>query len=47
MLADAPGRTTRREELKIRASFTLTVYAKALPEQQLEAAAKMDALFGT
>jgi len=29
------------------AAFTLTVYAKALPEQKLEAAAKMDALFGT
>lgn len=29
------------------AAFTLTVYAKALPDQKLEAAAKMDALFGT
>jgi len=29
------------------AAFALTVYAKALPEQLLEAAAKMDALLGT
>ena len=29
------------------AAFTLTVYAKALPSQQLEAAEKMDRLCGT
>ena len=29
------------------AAFTLTVYAKVLPEQKVEAAAKMDAPFGT
>ena len=29
------------------AAFTLTVYSHALPDQKLEAAAKMDAMFGT
>jgi hypothetical protein len=28
-------------------AFTLTVYAKALPEQEQEAAAIMDRIFGT